>query len=360
MSEKNIFRIAKYIIEYSNFTMIRMHTARRVHLLIIAGGGTPSRLECRIFDDNVYLKFTLVVTFGLFCLLFLVASVYILAIEENDVPLLVPASTRMIVSTKSAPLIDRSRSKRNVHYYSPYEMPLQTWYDMHEENCDEPWQDIYDMDRFKRDAYDIAYYDDDDEAYQMYGTGDLDVELIAREKRHADMEAEIRHWDKEYVRCKKSAPDNPDCERFRSNMRSKIEQLEMDLQEMRNYLRNNDMTPMNRNQDYAEPSNDLGAPHYRNGVDMNADDGLGMYNYPGPVHEDMISQPGPNKHVHFEHSLNIESMLRQKGQPSDFHFEHNPQYEAHGFSDDGGDKGLKPAGPTGESNDLLLIASVLQ
>lgn len=311
-------------------------------------------------------------TIGLFCIVFLVASAYNhynYKLNGNDIPISVTEFNEPLetVTPEQQPkAINRhirlrvrppARTKRQ----TPYETPLQTWYQMHQENCMEEWplvEDDYDLERFKRELqYPPDFYD---ELTSNFGPYKREISYI-RDKRRAQLES-VRYWNDEYIRCKKSAPENPNCERFRANINKLLSQVETDLARIRNYLRNHELPPQFREEipEYLEPPNDIEVNSYRDngefGAEMNRydensapfveDEGRDNYHQSEPIHEDLFSQSYPNKHIHFDYNPNLESMMRQRDDPSNLH----RQAAVNAFSDDE-DKTVAPlgqSGPTGK------------
>lgn len=319
------------------------------------------QLESSKIDDIACLKLVLIVTFGVFCLMFLVASVYILSLEEERAPILVPALyEKYKIESNSAVDTDRVRAKRDVNQLL-FDVPNQYWY----EEPENQWQytdNEFEDDRNKRFADPDEYINDNyDEMYDNFGGYDSNAGNAGyyRDKRAAALEKKIHFFEDEYIRCKKSAPDHPDCEQIRARIRTSIDEWERHLDSMKAYLglpvrADVPVGIQQRNElDMAmDADEDSDVDPYANEIDSED-----FYRHAGPVHEDLDNIAVPNKYVHTDYRPNIESMLRQKTHAADNNFDHRTDFNSidddENDLDDDNAPNLTQPGPIGKRTIII-------
>lgn len=332
-------------------------------------------MELVKFDQIAYLKFAFVISCSLICILFVIIGAYI--VTTGDVPIAIvpdvqlpaeeievaelpelpeqPDEPEPTVQSDQLEVNDfrkafRTRSKRDTYYsYPPEDTPFATWYDAYGNICDPTYWPDAQMENSMRQRRDLTYppnyYDDalyQSEPAYYYQTD----EWHSRAKRQDDLEDGIKYWEEQYVRCKKSAPDSPDCDLFQDNILTLVSELETSFMKVKKYLGRRDRT----NQWDHEPAGTLNdffdgrqskyqpfpnvpsdgilrsdmAPDPLNFADNSRQEQFGFVDSnvlpeSAPIHED-LNVGASRKFGHFN-DFNVESVLRLKNDQ----FQHDSQ-----------------------------------
>lgn len=233
---------------------------------------------------------------------------------NEEIPVLVPEMSHTIetMNTIDIPTVHRTRSKRNA-YYTEHVSPFDEWYQGNEDNYDPFWQNMYD-DYTYRDKREVQYspnYDDDMYLNNDYNNGpiypDLNQESYIRDKRQTELEGNLNFWQGEYTRCKKSAPDNPECERFRQTVDTIIDELERSFSKMKRMLRPRENSFRDVVSNHLE-SDDRNYQPDREQMAEYAEPNL----IPQPVHEDLSYNHLQSKHGQINFNPNVEGIIRQR------------------------------------------------
>lgn len=209
------------------------------------------------------------------------------------------------------------RSKRDISYYSypqpQSNNPFTAWYDGNSNLCNPAFwageQNELSM-RQRRDLnYSPNYYN------ELYNVGKQSRHYPPgnwkkRSRRRAELENGIKFWNSEYIRCKKSAPDSPDCDALQDNILSLVNELEQRLEKMRNFVSHNEMST-SINSDGFQPKYQM-YPDNIQGLQsqLYGFDDSNIIPESSPIHEDLnVASPW---NFGQRDNFNVEHALRQK------------------------------------------------